>query len=129
MYSNTSIFTLLNFQQKKDSSTHSPIKHNAVRSKQHSFIAQLSARVQEVLALLLCCPYVQVSITSSQSSWCEKLWTHTLNNKYKNRGNQRNKTWCRLKKKLRFVFLFCTQFNRHLHIHTPVNLYLKCGKS
>lgn len=39
-----------NFQHKKKKTVANMvlIKHNAVRSKQHSFIAQLSARVQEV---------------------------------------------------------------------------------
>lgn len=52
-------------QEKEDSDTCS-IKHNAVRSKQHSFIAQLSARVQEVYyfaSLLSLCTGVSYKLT------------------------------------------------------------------
>lgn len=71
-------------QPKKDSNTCGSIKQNAVRPKQHSFIAQLSARVQEVYyiaSLLSVCTGVSYKLTE-QLMW--KNYEHVYcNNKYK----------------------------------------------
>lgn len=45
------------------------------------------------ITLRLYCPYVQVSVTSSQSSWCEKLYTRTeiINTKQQNKQTKRDR--------------------------------------
>lgn len=69
---------------KNHSNSHNSIKHNAVRSKQHSFIAQLSARVQEVYnfaSLLSLCTGVSYKLTEQLMLKTMQTYTVIINTK------------------------------------------------
>ena len=98
------IFLML-LQERKDSDTCSSIKHNAVRSKQHSFIAQLSARVQEVYyfaSLLSLCTGVSYKLTEQLMWKTMNTYTVIINTK-PDRKSKKHKHGA-VKKKI----LFCT---------------------
>lgn len=106
---------------KNHSNSHNSIKHNAVRSKQHSFIAQLSARVQEVnnfASLLSLCTGVSYKLT--EQLMLKTMQTYTVIINTKNRIQK--ETWCIKKKKK--SFLFCTEFHQksltRSHTHTGI---------
>lgn len=118
---------------KNDSNTHCTIKHNAVKSKQHSFIAQLSARVQEVYyfaSLLSLCTGVSYKLTE-QLMWKTRN-KHTVINTKTHRKSKEIKDGA-VKKKIFFCFVL-NSIKSHLHTHTqefahkPINVYEKRGE-
>ena len=116
---------------KKDSNADISIKHNAVRSKQHSFIAQLSARVQEVYyfaSLLSLCTGVSYKLTEQLMWKTMNTYTVIINTK----TDRKSKEIKHGAVKKEVFFLFCTEFNQksltHTHTHTHTHTYTKSCK-
>lgn len=123
------IFLLILLFQKNDRSTRGSIKHNAVRSKQHSFIAQLSARVQEVYyfaSLLSLCTGVSYKLTEQLMWKTMNTYTVIINTKT-DRKSKEIRHGAVVKKKKN---LFCIEFNQksftrsHTLTHTHMNLQI-----
>lgn len=110
------------------------IKHNAVRSKQHSFIAQLSARVQEVyyFASLVYRCQLHAHRAADVKNYEHIQYTVIINTKTDRKSKEIKHGAVKKKKKLQFSF-YCFVLNLIKiilkHASTHIHLYLNCGES